>query len=183
MPSVSVPRARIADGSLPSVCVVCGDRAERRYFPGVSSPSLAWVLFSPLLGLLSFWVYVILPGRGGTGEEGLPFCEWHRGYWPRRGWFIVSGFAALVAVFAVASAVSPPAEPRKEQQAHWLFGVAGCWMLLFLPAFLIVHMGATRPTGNARKSLTLARVHPDFVAAFEDKDEDAEPGAVADGGA
>ncbi len=174
MPSVTVPRARIADGSLPSVCVVCGDRAKWRYYPGVSSPSIAWVFFSPLLGLLSFWVYVLLPGRSGDGDDGLPFCKRHRGYWPRRGWFIVLGFLSVVAFFVAASATTaagPPAPAGKEKPVHWLFGVAGCWVLNFLPAFLIVHLGAVRPTGNTRRSVTLAGVHSEFVAALEDEDD------------
>ena len=62
MPSASVPRNRIADGSLPSICIVCGAKAVERRFPGISSPSLAWVLVSPLIGLLAFWGYILMGG-------------------------------------------------------------------------------------------------------------------------
>src|SRR5262245_51167722 len=97
MPKVSVPRELIADGSLPLVCVVCGAEARHRRFPGVSSPSLAWVFVSPLLGLLTFWGYILVSGgQPGGREAGFPFCDRHRGYWPRRAWFIVGGFVALV---------------------------------------------------------------------------------------
>jgi hypothetical protein len=164
MPKVSVPRNWIADGSLPPVCVVCGADARHHLFPGVSSPSLAWVLFSPLIGLLTFWGYILL-GGGQRGEEaGLPFCDRHRGYWPRRARFIVGGFVALVGLMVAAVALTPPAAPGKEEP-HWLFGVAGCWMLVFLPTFLIVHLTAMRPTGGNRKSLVLSGASREFGAA------------------
>jgi hypothetical protein len=176
MASVSVPRAWIEDGSVPPVCIVCGRRARDRYFPGVGAPSLAWVLFSPLLGLLSFWVYVLLPGRAGDGEAGLPFCKKHRRYWPRRGWFIVIGFAGVVATFVAAAAAGPPAAPGAEQQVHPLFGLGACWVVIFLPTFLIVHLSAVRPIGNSRRSVRLAGVDPDFVDALEDDDDDDDAG-------
>ena len=97
MPTASVPRNRIADGSLPSVCVVCGKDAPNRLFPGVSSPSLAWILLSPLVGLVTFWAYILL-GGGASREKpaGLPFCDRHQKYWPRRAWFIILGFLAVI---------------------------------------------------------------------------------------
>lgn len=176
MPTVSVPYSRIADGSLPSVCIVCGARARNRYYSGVSAPSWMWLLFSPLIGLLSFWVYAILPGRCYSDDEGgLPFCKRHRGYWQRRGWFIILGLLGLIALIVVAASLQgPPAAPGKEAKPHWFFGVVGCWMLLYLPAFLIAHLSAMRPVGNTGRSLTLSGVHPDFIDALEDEYEDEE---------
>jgi hypothetical protein len=77
MPKAEIPRAWIRDGSLPSVCIVCGNRAKSRIYPGVNSPSIAWVLFSPILGLLSFWVYTIVaaPSSSSDDGEGLPFAN------------------------------------------------------------------------------------------------------------
>src|ERR1700722_15041096 len=85
MATVSIPRDQVVDGSLLSVCVVCGADAPHRRFSGVGAPSLAWILFSPLMGLVTLWAYILFAG-GATGG-GLPFCDRHRGYWPRRAWF------------------------------------------------------------------------------------------------
>ncbi len=178
--TASVPRDQIADGSLPSVCVVCGADAPHRRFPGVGAPLLAWVLFSPLIGLVTFWAYILF--AGGSSGGGLPFCDRHRGYWPRRAWFIVVGFAAVVGLMVVAASLTPPAAPGKKDEPHWLFGVAGCWMLVFLPAFLVLHLSATRPTGGNRKSLVLSGASRDFVAALDVGRGHAEPGAAPDRG-
>jgi hypothetical protein len=168
MPKVSVARDRIADGSLPSVCVVCGAEAAHRLFPGVSSPSLAWVLFSPLIGLLTFWGYILL-GGGQSRERlaGLPFCDRHRSYWPRRAWFIIGGFVALIGLMVAAGVLTQLAAPGKRKEPHWLFGIAGCWMLVFLPTFLVVHLAAMRPTGGNRRSLVLSGASREFASAIE----------------
>ena len=166
MAKVSVPRDRIADGSLPSVCVVCGSEATHRLFPGVGAPSLAWLLFSPLIGLMTFWGYILFAGGFSRGG-GLPFCDRHRGYWTRRAWFIVVGFAAVVGLMVAAAVLTPPAAPGRKDEPHWLFGVAGCWMLVFLPTFLVLHLAACRPTGGSRKSLVLSGASREFAAAVE----------------
>ena len=169
MPTVSVSRNQIADGSLPSVCVICGSDAPHRRFPGVGAPSLAWVLFSPLIGLLMFWAYILF-ASGPSDGCGLPFCDRHRRYWTWRAWFIILGFAATIGLMVVAVALTPHAAPNRQEEPHWLFGlVAGCWMLVFLPAFLVLHLSATRPTGGDRKSLVLSGASREFAAAVSNK--------------
>ena len=166
MAKVTIPRDRIADGSLPSVCVVCGSEATHRLFPGVGAPSLAWLLFSPLIGLMTFWGYILFAG-GSSRRGGLPFCDRHRGYWTRRAWFIVVGFAAVVGLMVAAAVLTPPAAPGRKDEPHWLFGVAACWMLVFLPTFLVLHLAACRPTGGSRKALVLSGASREFAAAVE----------------
>jgi hypothetical protein len=178
MATVSVPRDQIADGSLPSVCIVCGADAPHRLFPGIGAPSLAWVLFSPLIGLITFWAYILF-ARSSSGG-GLPFCDRHRGYWTRRARFIVVGFAAIVGLMVGGALLTPPAAPGQKEEPHWLFGVGGCWLLLFLPTFLVVHLAATRPTGGNRKSLALSGVSREFKVAVEEGTIRAKPGATAD---
>ena len=165
MATVAVPRDQIADGSLPSICIVCGANAPHRLFPAVGAPSLAWVLFSPLIGLITFWACILFArsSRGG----GLPFCDRHRKYWTRRAWFIVVSVAAIVGLMVVGALLTPHAAPGQKEEPHWLFGIAACWMLVFLPTFLVVHLGATRPTGGNRKSLVLSGASRDFKVAVE----------------
>jgi hypothetical protein len=169
MATTSVPRDQIQDGSLPSICVVCGADAPHRLFPSVGAPSMAWVFLSPIVGLVGFWASVLHDKSSSTGG-GLPFCDRHRRYWPRRGWFIVVGFALAVAMIIIAAVLAPPDVPGRKQEPHWAFGLIGCWILVFLPTFLILHLTATRPTGGNAKSVTLSHVNRDFKTAVEDED-------------
>jgi hypothetical protein len=129
---------------------------------------------------MTFWAYILFAGSASGG--GLPFCDRHRGYWTRRARFIVVGFVALVGLMVVAAVFTPPAVPGKKDEAHWLFGVAGCWMLVFLPAFLILHLSATRPTGGNRKSLVLAGASREFAAAVNEERGRAKPDSAPDRG-
>jgi hypothetical protein len=173
MATVAVPRDQVADGSLPSVCVVCGADAPHRLFPGVGVPSPAWVIVSPLDWLVRFWAYFLF--AGGSSGGGLPFCDRHRAYWPRRAWFIVVGFAAVIGLVVVAAVLTTPAAPGQKEEPHWLFGVAGCWMLVFLPTFLVLHLSAMRPTGGNRRLLVLSGASREFAAAVDEGRRHAEP--------
>jgi hypothetical protein len=167
MPRVSVPRAEIEDGSLPPVCVVCGSDASTWQYSWISAPSLGWLLFSPLLGLIGFWANVLARGgQPGETPKGLPFCERHRNYWRRRAWFIVGGFVPVLATFVVAAVLPEPGGPGKKDEPHWVFGIFACWILVFLPAFLIVHLAAMRPTGGNRKALILSGASREFAQAL-----------------
>jgi hypothetical protein len=166
MATVTVPRVQISSGALPSVCVVCGEAASHHLFPGVGEPSLAWVFVSPLLGLVSFWGYILIAAVSPR-EGGLPFCNHHRGYWTCRAWFIVGGFLALIALMVAAATLTPPSTPGQKAEPHWLFGAAGLWMLVFLPAFLVIHLSATRPTGGDRDTVTLSGTSQLFADTIE----------------
>jgi hypothetical protein len=169
MATISVPRDRIADGSLPSVCLVCGGAAPHRRFPGVGAPSLAWLLFSPLAGLFAFWLYVLC-ASASSRPGGFPFCDRHRGYWSRRAGFIIWGLVAIVLLLAIGIPLTVPAAPGQAESPHWTAALGICWLLIFLPAFLVVHLSATRPTGGNRKMLRLSGVSREFVAALKEEE-------------
>ncbi|OJW16742.1 MAG: hypothetical protein BGO49_15875 [Planctomycetales bacterium 71-10] len=160
-----VHRAQIADGSLPSICIVCGDRADHRLFAGVGSPSLAWAMVSPLFGLLAFWGSTLRDA--GQSPGGFPFCERHRNYWPRRARFIVFGFVSLLVLMGIGFAFTPRPAPGEEVEAHWMLGVAGLWLLIYLPTFLFMHLAAVRPTGGDPGSVVLSGASRPFVVAIE----------------
>jgi hypothetical protein len=81
------------------------------------------------------------------------------------------GFVLIVVGFTAAVIVGSPANPQAENEVHWLFGVAGCWMVLFLPAFLIVHLRAVRPAGNAGNTVSIAGVHREFLESLNEQSE------------
>jgi hypothetical protein len=170
MPKVSVPLQQIDDGSLPSVCVVCGEDAPHRLFRGVTSPSLVWVVFSPLLGLISFWIYVLVASYvSKPGSAGLPFCDGHRAYWLRRAWFIVTGFVILVGFMVASGFVDSARDSTKKEGPHWLSSVAGCWLVVYLLAFIVIHLAAIRPTRRTRTMLVLSGASRAFAARVEEK--------------
>jgi hypothetical protein len=142
----------------------------------VSAPSLGWLILSPLLGLLAFWGYILLGGgESKTRRAGLPFCDRHRGYWPRRARFIVFGFLLLIGLGVAGSMLAPPPAPGKEPEANGVVMAFACWMLVFPPAFIIVHLAAMRPTGGGRRTLVLSGACQAFADAIEDEYEPDEP--------
>jgi hypothetical protein len=178
MATVSVSRNQISDGSLPSVCVVCGEEASHRLFPGMGAPSLAWVIVSPLLGLLTFWVYILFAG-GSPREGGLPFCNRHRGYWTWRAWFVVVGFAVLIGLTVAACALPPSGTPGRPTEVLWLLKLAVLWLLVFLPAFLVIHLTATRPIGGDRDRVVLSGASQQFADALKQGIGRSDPGPAA----
>ena len=168
MPTALVPRAQITDGSLPSVCVICGGEAPHRRFAGVEGPSLAWVFVAPLVGLLSFWAYVLAKGKGKNKDErgGIPFCDRHLRYWPRRAWFITLGFANLVLAF-VAIGISASFEGKGETASDPFLGIYCCFSIpVFLVLFLWVHLSAVRPTGGDANYLRITGADQNFINAL-----------------
>jgi hypothetical protein len=166
MPRIAVLREEIAAGTLPSVCVVCGRDAPYRRFPGVAAPSARAAVSSPLFVLISFWARVLLAARSGEDAQGgLPFCARHRAYWTRRAWFIVGGWIFLGVSMVVGILLTNLTNPNPPP--HWTFVVAICWLLFFLPAFLVVHLASMRPLANNSKSITLAGASRKFVSAVQ----------------
>jgi hypothetical protein len=168
MPRVSVLREQIADGSLPSVCVVCGRDAPDRRFPDLATPPARAGLSSPLFVLLSFWASILIAARSDEDwAGGLPFCPRHRSYWTRRAWFIIGGWVFLIASMVIGILFTNLTNPNPPP--HWTFVVAICWLLFFLPAFLLVHLASTRPIASSPDSITLAGASRKFVSAVEDE--------------
>jgi hypothetical protein len=156
--------------------MLCGRPATSRKCPGISAPSIAWVLVSPLIGLIFFWMVILfdeLRGRG-DGKAGLPFCDAHKNYWFRRAVVIVGGFFTIVVLMVVGHWLSPATPPgaKQPEQVHWLFGVAGFVLLIYLPLFLILQLSALRPTKTEtrtkRKSFRVYATQNDFLKELDD---------------
>jgi hypothetical protein len=172
MPKVTLPRAQIADGSLPPVCFICRRDAVSHRFAGLATLSVSGQAGPPLFKLLSFWARILKSSRSDTeSASGIPFCNRHRGYWVRRAWFIIGGWVFLVASMAVSIILTVGMKP--EEQPHWTFIIAICWLLFFLPAFLVVHLASTRGIASDPESITFAGVSRGFVAALDEQNEHA----------
>lgn len=84
----------------------------------------------------------------------------------------------MVGMMIAAFALTPEAPVGKKEEPHWIFGIAACWMLVFLPAFIIVHLASVRPIGRTRKSLVLGGASRKFVSAIADEIDRDAPGPV-----
>lgn len=166
MPRVSLLYEQIADGSLPSACLICGRDASHWRFPELAEHSVRGLPGSPLLALLSFWWRILKSSRSGEESPGgLPFCNRHRGYWVRRAWFIIGGWVFLLTSMALGILITSVAKPNPSP--HWTFIVAICWLLLFLPAFIVVQLASTRPIASDPESITFAGASRGFVLAVD----------------
>jgi quinol-cytochrome oxidoreductase complex cytochrome b subunit len=101
----------------------------------------------------------------GKSPGGLPFCNRHQSYWTRRAWFIIGGWLFLIASMVAGILLTLMAKP--DPPPHWTFTVAVCWLFLFLPAFLVVHLASIRPVAISRESITLAGASQKFASALQ----------------
>jgi hypothetical protein len=121
-------------------------------------------LFSPFPTLINFWAYLLFTTAKSSGG-GLPFCDRHRYYWTWRAWFIVCGLAAAIGLTILGAILTPPSRPGHDPNPHWVFTVGLCWLLLYLPAFLVVHLTSTRPIRGDRTWLELSGVNREFATS------------------
>jgi len=163
MPKVAVSRARMTDGTLPPVCIVCGDAARHLLYPEAKAPGFAFDGVTALLSYLWFWITILSTSREPSqSAAGLPFCDQHEHYWRRRGWIIVGGpVITIVTVIIYAGRAKAGVVPDSEMD--WMFFIVVGWIL----ALLYVMLGSVRPTGGDARSLVLSGAHRDFVAAVE----------------
>src|SRR5437867_403093 len=135
MATVAIKFRDIAQGTLPPVCVCCGRPAVAKRFSWLSDPKAASKCVSSRKGLLWFWAFVLWkqyvraepPGK----EAGLPFCDRHREYWPRRAWLIVGGFLVLMVLIALMCATDSGSFGSDRRHVPNLFStLAGAWFLI-----------------------------------------------------
>jgi len=171
VPEVTLQREQIADGSLPSLCLICGREASHLRFGELAEVSVRGLPGSPIVALLSFWWRILKSARtDAESEGGLPFCGRHRSYWVRRAWFIIGGWIFLVASMTAGILITSVAKP--DPSPHWTFIVAICWLLIFLPAFLVVQLASTRPIASDSESITFAGGSRGFATALKQQESD-----------
>jgi len=125
-------------------------------------------------GMLLFWGFILWKKYARVdahGKEiGLPFCDRHREYWPRRAWFVVGGFLVLVALMALTYATdSSSGGPGRHHHGENIFTMlAGFWFLTYLLGFVIVHMGSMRAIRHEGQRVTLVGVSKKFITALKE---------------
>jgi hypothetical protein len=171
VPKAFVPRSEISEGTLPRLCLICGQPAAVNRYPALTSPALEWVVVSPILGILSFWLLILIEQFKTPGGRvgGIPFCEVHKNYWLRRAVVIIGGFALVAVLMAVGFALTPKPPPgaNRPENVHWVFAVAGLIVILFLPVFLFLQLTAVRPTKSGDDFVVLTGASPAFVDALQ----------------
>ena len=176
MARISIKRSHIAEGTLPPVCVRCGEPAVTKRFPWVSDPAAAsWYLSRRMraLGFLLFWAFILwkhyVRSEAQEKEAGLPFCGRHQDYWLRRAWFVVGGFVVLLLLFGLSSLTEPSASHSGRSPVPNLFTMmAGFWVLIYPIGFLVVHLSSMRVIRHDGLRVTLVGVSKKFVPALKD---------------
>lgn len=173
MAMVSVSRDRLANGLVPRVCVVCGEPAAQCRFGGVAGRAFGRVVSLPLIGPLILWAYILFVGiRSRFAPQrsgGLPFCDRHLVYWPRRAFYLILGFIATLILIGIAIAVAPPIPQTRTDKPHWLFFVIGLWILGYIVVFRVIHTGSIRPIGGNRGYVVLCGVSRTFAEGVESR--------------
>jgi hypothetical protein len=176
MATISIKCSHISDGTLPPVCVRCGQVAATRKFAWIADPKAASRYLSRGMkawGLLMFWTVIlwkqyVRPGPHGR-EAGLPLCKRHLEYWPRRAWFVVGGFLLLVLLFALTYITDPDTSTAHHHHKNGIFTpILGMWFMLYLPGFVIVHMSSMRVIRHDGQRVTMVGVNKKFTAALKE---------------
>jgi HEAT repeat protein len=171
MPSVQISKTECARDLLPRLCVKCGVATDAH-----KVRNFAW--YPPVLNLalpLGGLPFIILM-RVFTKRMRviLPLCPDHQNHWLKRGLillpiFIVVAFLASAAFHYAHDTSLPPAA---------MYAVACTLLAGFVALFFIVRSTTIRPVRITDRAITLAGVHPDFIASLEKEREDdraAEP--------
>jgi hypothetical protein len=173
MANVTLSKYECSRGVLPRVCMRCGAPSDE-----VKSKNFSWfhplIYLTLLLGLLPFLIIALVLTKRMTVDA--PFCHEHRGHWTRRTLLVTGTLLAVLAlgIGAIAYMANQPPGPKDDLSG---FLCAGAGVLLFgwLILSMIVSMTAIRTTEITDRTITLAGVDDQFVAALEeDRERDRE---------
>jgi hypothetical protein len=151
----------ITPDGVPALCMKCGEPAafqlnkKFQWNPG-------WVYFILLVGVLPFVIVALV--MTWRRRVCTPFCDRHRGYWRFRTIFMLGGvLVILAAVITVGVSVSERMlTPPLDMAA--LVAVA-LLAILWLFSAAIIQSTSIRATEITHERITLAGVHPIYVAA------------------
>jgi len=175
MPSVTLSKYECTRGVLPRICMWCGEPADE-----IKTKSFGW--FHPLIyltlfiGFLPFVIIALVLTKRMTVDA--PFCHEHRGHWARRN-LLVSGTLMMVLALGIGSIVYMSSQPVGQRDEITAFFCVAAAVLLFawLVLSMYVSLTAIRVTEITDRTMTLAGVNEQFIAALEeDRDRDRADG-------
>jgi hypothetical protein len=164
----------ITEEGSPDVCMSCGEPASVkrvktfRWNPG-------WVYLLIIVGLLPFLIVALI--MSWQRRVCTPFCDRHAGYWRFRMTFVLGGLLAIVAAIIAVVISAPEDWPAPSWlKATW----AGVAIVAFLWLFSAAILQATsiRATEITYGRITLAGVHPAYVAAVRERQDGREAQAL-----
>ena len=169
MPNVTLSKYECTRGVLPRVCMRCGAPADE-----TTTKTFAW--FHPLIyltliaGLLPFLIIALVLTKRMTVEA--PFCHEHRGHWFRRA-LLVTGTLMVVLVLGIGSIVYMTSQPvgQRDEITTYFCVAAGVLLFAWLVLSMIVSLTAIRVTEITDRTITLAGVDAQFIAALEEDRE------------
>lgn len=180
MARLRLNRFEVGRGQLPLVCMFCGEcpAAEKRitfsWYPRWINVLVVPVFVPPLMVfLVPLAIALALLTKRMTVY--VPICDQHRNHWRHRRLIIRCGWLLLVAA-AVGLALLVLAY---EKRFHLEGAFAGtlCVEIILLPATWLVftvvfQRGRLRPSEITDRTITLVGVHPAFIEALKQQDED-----------
>jgi hypothetical protein len=171
MASIRLEQYDLRPGALPPVCMTCG-RPSTRVIQKQFSWHPPWVTAFILLGLLPYVIIALC--LTWQRKVPIPVCEDHRGYFWKRGLALGLSIGLIVAVsiglVVLIGSTQKPGEPPPEVLGSICAGGLVFGLIWLIAAAIVGHL-TIRPKEITDRTITLANVHADFVAAVEEPPE------------
>jgi hypothetical protein len=158
-------------GLMPGICMVCGEKAQIWKTKRFSwCTPLAYL--GLLAGLLPFLIIALILTKYMTVR--VPLCLQHTGHWSKRTFTILGTFLAVMLFGVIAVALMANQQPANDNVGWACLGTVGL-LFVWLVAAAIIQSSAIKASEITESSMTLSKVHPNFVDAIrEDRARDRE---------
>jgi hypothetical protein len=175
MAQIRLRRSETVAERLPEVCMACGQPATTHIRKSFAWQP-PWVIITIFFGLLIYVILALILTKRMTVE--VPVCDRHRGYWLKRGLWIFLSFVGFIGFCFAAGFALDAILVRDTIGIICLTCVAA--LVVWLVSAVVIQSLMIKPKEITDRSITLTKVHPDFVAAFvgmnnDDFDEDFRP--------
>jgi hypothetical protein len=167
MPEIQLRDSETDRESLPEVCIACGQPATS-FIRKTFAWHPPWVIVIILAGLLPYIIVALILTKRMAVEA--PVCDRHRGYWWKRQMLM---YLPLLILFlgGIGAAIGAEQAGVKDVGGIACFG-SGVACVLWLIVAVVIQNRMVRPAEITDHTITLKRVHADFVAALKETRRD-----------